>query len=712
MHRLLALVAAAACFGAGWAHAQNSGNVDPALDPGTGPSNPIYALAVQPDGKIVIGGNFYYLGGYTVNGFARLNGDGSIDFSFNPGTGANGPIHAVALQANGQVLIGGDFSAIQGFPRNGLARLNADGSVDQSFGSYAGANALVRAIAVQPDGQILVGGDFTFYNHYPLNGLARLNRFDGSLDFNFNPGSAATAAVGTIAVQGDGQILVGGNFLGFNGYNTGGLVRLSAYGAVDTTFGGSNPPFPNNYVTAIQLQADGKILAGGGFTAIGGAARNAIARLNVDGTVDAGFADPAGGPDGAVLALGIQPDGRIIIAGEFTSVDGIQGGSIARLAPDGTLDLTYGPGFPANGAVTAVQLLTNGATVAGGAFTSIGGQPRAFLARLLADPSANPAGGQYLRLLSLNDKEFSAGAPIALFAEAYSPADPVASVEFFNNDTSLGKTAAAGPMPIARRAGAPARQEQALPQQVFQSLANALAQGLNNLRAVATTQSGAKLSSNTSGITGASAAESLAVQITSPAPGNLPAAGTPVQVAVNHAAHPVTVEFYVDSAKGGLNQIQAANASTSTFSLAALSRGRPHYLTAVVTDNVTKISRQSAPVQLAATLPTVTVAPKGAGTVTEGAGKGKFAVTRDGDLSTDLTVFYKAKGSAGNGVGYEALPGSVVIPAGSATAKIKVRPVDDHTPEGTRTAVIKLLPDTGYNIGTPKKATVLIFDNE
>ena len=199
--RLLFLLLGLAAYFPVSARAQNAGNVDLTFDPGVGPSNPIYALAVQPDGKIVIGGNFLYLGGYTVDGFARLNADGSIDFTFNPGDGADQRVLVVALQPDGKVLIGGAFTTVNGYSRNGLARLNTDGSVDTTFGDYAGANDVVRGIAVQPDGQILVTGDFTTYNNYDYNHIVRLNGTDGSLDFNFTPGQGASAATEPVVVQ-------------------------------------------------------------------------------------------------------------------------------------------------------------------------------------------------------------------------------------------------------------------------------------------------------------------------------------------------------------------------------------------------------------------------------------------------------------------------------------------------------------------------------
>ncbi len=708
--------------------AQSAGNVDTAFDPGVGPSNPIYSLAVQSDGKIIIGGNFLYLGTYTVNGFARLNADGSVDFSFNPVNGANGRVLAVALQADGKVLIGGEFTEINGYPLSGLARLNPDGSVDTTFGDYAGANDVVRSIAVQPDGQILVGGDFTEYNAYAYSRIVRLNGTDGSLDFSFDPGSGASAPVGPIVLQGDGRILVGGDFLYFNGLYTGGLVRLDTAGNLDTTFGAGVPPYPDNYVTALLVQPDGKIVVGGAFSEIGGYSLSAVARLNIDGSVDTAFYDPAGGPNGSVLALGIQPDGNIVIGGDFTAVDYIDGGSIARLTPNGTLDTTYGPGYPANGAVNTLQLLPNGETVAAGAFTSIGGVTRDCIARLFQNPTANPTNATYIRLLSLNGMAFDANSTLALTADANSPDDPITSLILYNNDTVVAQsslTEAEIPVPLSPskvKKDAPKRQDAAFTQN-FASLGALIQNGLNNLKVSGTTRSGATVTSNTAAVMGRAAGTAVPTcQITSPASGAMPAAGTAVQVSVAKSAQAVTVQFYVDSAKSGANQVQSGSESVSTFALPSLSTDRPHYLTAVVMDNATGISSQSSQVILTenvtspppASVPEVTMTTAGDGDAVEGGETGKVAVHRTGDTTAALTVHYKVAGAAMAGADYKALSGTVTIPAGAAQAKIKIKPIDNAAVDGTRVVKLKLKPatDGSYTLGTAAVAKIKIIDND
>ena len=130
----------------------------------------VIALAVQADGKILVGGFFTFIGGQTRNFVARLNPDGSLHTSFDPN--ANGVVFALVVQADGKILVGGAFSSIGGQTRNNIARFNPDGSLDTSFNPNANSN--VYALAVQADGKILVGGFFTFIGGQTRNRIARL----------------------------------------------------------------------------------------------------------------------------------------------------------------------------------------------------------------------------------------------------------------------------------------------------------------------------------------------------------------------------------------------------------------------------------------------------------------------------------------------------------------------------------------------------------
>ena len=182
------------------------------FDPNADKNGVVFTTVVQPDGKILIGGTFRMLspnGGLTVmrNSIARLNPDGTLDTAFNPN--ANGPVYSIALQADGKILVGGDFTIIGGQKRNRIARLDATTGLADSFDPNA--NNTVNAIAVQMDGKILVGGHFSGANSIGgigRNFFARLDPATGLAD-EFNP--KANGFVLVITVQPDGKILVGGD---------------------------------------------------------------------------------------------------------------------------------------------------------------------------------------------------------------------------------------------------------------------------------------------------------------------------------------------------------------------------------------------------------------------------------------------------------------------------------------------------------------------
>ncbi len=230
--------------------------------------NAVHDVVVQPDGKILIGGDFTTLspnGGAAVarNRIARLNPDGTLDSAFNPN--ADSQVFSIALQADGKILVGGGFQVpIGGQTRNGFARLNSDGTADIGFNPNV--NGLVRAIALQADGKILVGGSFSTIapNGGPpvlRSRIARLNA-DGTVDPAFDPN--ANGNVSAITLQADGKILVGGAFNGANsigGQTRNRIARLEATTGTADSF----DPNANNIVQSLAVQADGKILVGRHF---------------------------------------------------------------------------------------------------------------------------------------------------------------------------------------------------------------------------------------------------------------------------------------------------------------------------------------------------------------------------------------------------------------------------------------------------------------
>ncbi len=284
----------------------NNGYQDPTFlaAPNSGANDFISALALQPDGRIIIAGSFTSFNGVNRHHIARLNGDGTLDTTFNPGLGADGMVWSVALQTNGQMVIGGEFDSVNGTLLNAVARLNADGSVDTSFNPGIGPDGTVNAVAVDAIGRVIIGGDFETVSGVAGEGVARLN-VDGSLDTTFNvgvgthnPGTGSTDPVYAIAVQPDGQILIGGGFSYFDLDSYNGIARLNTDGTVDQSFSpgtGTYNPLTgfSDVIYNITLQADGNILIGGDFTTYNQTRRVGIARLFPDGTLDTSFMDTA-----------------------------------------------------------------------------------------------------------------------------------------------------------------------------------------------------------------------------------------------------------------------------------------------------------------------------------------------------------------------------------------------------------------------------------
>ena len=317
-------------------------SADAVLDTGFNPDadNAINAVAIQADGKVVIVGTFLFVGGTGRTRIARLNADGTLDTGFN--AIANSTVNAVAIQSDGKIVIAGAFTTISGTGRSRIARLNVDGTLDTGFNPTAGGT--VSVIAIQADGKIVLGGSFNAMGGVGRNRIARLNT-NGTLDTGFNPDASGT--VSAIAIQPDGRIVLGGSFTTIGGTGRNRIARLNTNGTLDTGFN----PDANGTVSAIAIQADGKIVLGGSFSTMGGVGRSRIARLNASGTLDTAVSLAA---NSTVSALAVQPDGKVVLGGSFTTVDGIGRNRIARLNADGTLDTGFNP--DANNNVSTIVL--------------------------------------------------------------------------------------------------------------------------------------------------------------------------------------------------------------------------------------------------------------------------------------------------------------------------------------------------------------------
>lgn len=347
----------------------------------TGLISSVNTIALQADGKVLVGGSFTTLSGSIRHPLCRLNSDGSLDASFALGTGISGDVKAVIVQPDSKVLVGGGFASFNGTSRNRLCRLNVDGSLDASFAIGTGFDIGINTLALQSNGKIIVGGSFTLYNGIVRNRLCRLNP-DGTLDPSFTIGRGFNNPVTALAIQPDGKVIVGGDFTSYDGTAQGHLCRLNPDGSLDATFDQSGSGF-NHSVYALALQPDGKVIVGGAFNSYDGTIKGRICRLYNDGSLDVSFAVGTGF-DGSVSSLALQSDSKVLAGGYFTSYSGSTRNHICRLNGSGTLDTTFRVGSGFTYPVYALALQPDGKVLAGTDLSSYNGASKNYLMRLFA----------------------------------------------------------------------------------------------------------------------------------------------------------------------------------------------------------------------------------------------------------------------------------------------------------------------------------------
>lgn len=306
---------------------------------------------------------------------------------FNLLPGANAPVEAIAIQANGQPIIGGDFTAFDSTNAPGIARLTSTGFLDPTFNAGAGVNGSINAMVLDASGNIYIGGNFTSVNGANAFRIARLTS-TGALDRSFNSGNGFNSSVLALAIDASGNILVGGDFTSYNTTNCNHITRLLPSGSLDPNFlPSSNTPNEgaNEDVRAVATDSNGNVILGGDFTTINGTNWNHVARLLTNGTLDASF-NPGFGSDNSVYGVAVQPvNNEIVIAGAFTHYNLSGAGSVARLTYNGALDTSFATGTGANGTIYSVLLEPNGTVLIGGQFTSFNTTRRIGIARLLSN---------------------------------------------------------------------------------------------------------------------------------------------------------------------------------------------------------------------------------------------------------------------------------------------------------------------------------------
>jgi len=327
----------------------------------------VKSMCTQSDGKVIIGGNFKIPNTNIYINLIRLNSDGVIDTSFDIGVGCNASVNNITIHPNNKILVSGNFTSYKNEFHNRIICLNTNGGVDVLFNIRTGFNDKVFAISTQANGKVLVGGNFTSYQGKTYKRLTRLNP-DGSIDDTFNTGSGFDGNVHSIVTQPDGKILVGGSFTSYQDQSFNKLIRLNSDGSIDNTF--TVLPF-NNTVYVITLQGDGKILVGGSFYSFNNSLpKNYMLRLFSNGTWDYTFDSVGQGFSGTVYSIVIQPDGKILVGGGFSSYNMSSARNcLVRLNPaNASVDNTFQPNLRGSGAVYSIGFQSNGFIVLGGDF--------------------------------------------------------------------------------------------------------------------------------------------------------------------------------------------------------------------------------------------------------------------------------------------------------------------------------------------------------
>ncbi|BAU99781.1 Uncharacterized protein AUMI_112390 [Aurantimicrobium minutum] len=345
--------------------------------------------------------------------------DGTLSSTFGgSGSGFNGTVNEFVVQPDGKIVAVGNFTQYNGINAPMIVRLNADGSIDQTLNVGTGfptvsLSLCPKGLALQPDGKIVVTGSFRSFNGNTSQGIVRLNS-NGSFDSSFVSPFAPFAAWNTnpygqrVSVLSDGSILVVGEFMVTGqtspGTPVGRIAKLSSTGTLDTTFnsnlGAGVPGSGDGTVVALEVQPDGKILVGGTFTTLSSSIYTAaskpvpigIARLNADGSPDTTFTPQLTGAMKFVMDFSLSGN-QIFVAGFFTGVNSTPQGYLIKLSSSGTLDSSFnsgGAGFAGGQRATGVTVASDGSIYVAGSFTTYNGSAVKSMVRLSSTGTLDP----------------------------------------------------------------------------------------------------------------------------------------------------------------------------------------------------------------------------------------------------------------------------------------------------------------------------------
>lgn len=328
----------------------------------------INTASLQADEKIILGGHFFEVNGIVSNNIARLNTNGTIDNSFNQHKGCDGTVLATAVQSNERIIIAGSFSRYNYEVANGIARLRRNGQLDPSFNAGIGANGKINTVAIQSNGKILIGGKFTSFNGNDCHNIARLNT-DGSFDASFAP-AQTDGEVRKIKIHADGRIVLAGDFKNVNSEAAQGIARIYQSGKLDETFHSSIDLQYKSGVYDFAFAADQLYVGIIYKNNIGYTSKTDLLRLNDNGDQDTGFNIPTDEVY-EIYSVALTNDGKPVVGGLKEYPSSTLKGLLMQFNTDGTIDPSFeyrSAEYNLAGRIRAIQVLGNNKQIIGGDF--------------------------------------------------------------------------------------------------------------------------------------------------------------------------------------------------------------------------------------------------------------------------------------------------------------------------------------------------------
>lgn len=340
-------------------------SIDPTFSSSTSFDNVVYSVATDSNNKLYCGGAFFYYGVDLVPSLVRLNNNGSIDNTFNVGSGFDNYIWVVKVLSNGKVLVGGAFTTYRGATcTQGIVRLNSNGSLDTTFTGGTGVNGNVNTIEIDSNGKYVIGGSFTSYSGVTSNRILRINS-DGSIDNTFVIGTGFNSIVWKVLIDSLNSIYAVGQFIDYSGVTNYRIAKLLSNGSLDTTFVNSGFTYPGSYyLYDIEFDNNNNLLVGGNYNSYGSSSIYCISMLSTGGILNTSFNPSPGLKNTNILSSVIYTilplDGsNILVGGQFSNWNSYNMNRLASLNYDGTNNpmFTIGTGF--NTAVYSLGLTSN-----------------------------------------------------------------------------------------------------------------------------------------------------------------------------------------------------------------------------------------------------------------------------------------------------------------------------------------------------------------